>query len=101
MELDVTGSHGAGEGPTVTHHDGHLVVANLVGQPELEAMTGDGAGGDRDMTFAGSGSCLLHRFWHFAGDEGEGCVRGGQRPSRRALVGVTTTTGTFMVCRPC
>jgi hypothetical protein len=47
----------------------------LVGQPEFEAMTGDGAGGDRDMTFAGSGSCLLHRFRHFAGDEGEGCVR--------------------------
>ena len=75
VELDVTGSHGAEEGPTVTPNDGHQVVANLVGQPELEAMTGDGAGGDRDMTFAGSGSCLLHRFWRFAGDEGEGCVR--------------------------
>ena len=47
----------------------------LVGQPEFEAVTGDGAGGDRDMTFAGSGSCLLHRFRRFAGDEGEGCVR--------------------------
>lgn len=75
VELDVAGSHGAEEGPTVTHHDGHQAVANLVGQPELEAMTGDGADGDRGMTFAGSGSCLLHRFWRFAGDEGERCVR--------------------------
>jgi hypothetical protein len=98
-ELDVTGSHGVEEGPTITHHDGHRVVANLVEQPELEAMTGDGAGGDRDMTFAGSGSRLLHRFRYFAGDEGEGCVRGTATQSAGSRW-VTTTTGTFMVCRP-
>jgi hypothetical protein len=53
---------------------------------ELEAMAGDRAGGDRDMTFAGSGWCLLHCFRHFAGDEGEGCVRVGSAPVRGHLV---------------
>jgi len=99
VELDVTGSHGAEKGPTVTPNDGHQVVANLVGQPELEAMTGDGAGGDRDMTFAGSGSCLLHRFWHFAGDEGEGCVRVDSDPVGGLSLGHDDDRD--MVCRPC
>jgi hypothetical protein len=70
----------------------------LVGHPEFEAMTGDGAGGDRDMTFAGSGSCLLHRFRALLVTKVKG-ASGWTATQPAGSRWVTTTTGTFMVCR--
>jgi len=52
-QQDVLGRQLAEEGAVaLAHHDGHQVDSHLIEQPQVEALAGDGAPGDRDDTIA-------------------------------------------------
>ncbi len=71
-QQDVPGRELAEEGPVaLAHHDRHQVDGHLVEQPQLEALPGDGASGDRDDAVSGELLCSCDR-----------APRGGRRDRR-------------------
>ena len=98
-EQNIIDGEPAEEWAPFAHDDRNEVDRHLVEQPELEALSSDGAGGDGNGAIAGDRSGLFDSGLHPVGDEGERCTRWSCTHS----VGtrwVTTMTGTSIVWRP-